>query len=642
MHKLLTRQLEKARLPNGEVDLARLTELVARAYAESEEDRERTDRSISLMVEELDALQAGLEAKIARRTAELRDSRKQLKLQNRRMAAALDSTGYAISIFDGGRKLVYCNSYFLELYRLPRNLGRQGTSFEAVLRGRIAANSIVGDDPDAYYRERTEGIDRGQVWTDVHRLNTGEMVSVYHAPLPDGGWVATHKDITEFSRLQDELAHRAYHDALTGLPNRHMLQDRLAESFKSAAGLGSFALLLIDLDGFKAINDTLGHAAGDQVLRELGDRIVAVTGDAGMVARMGGDEFAVVMEVGAVGRDAQRLAIALVEAGRAPLRLEGQTAAVGFSIGVAVAPNDGSTGEQLLKSADLALYAAKNERRGSYRFFEPALDRALRDRRQLEHDLSVALERGEFELYFQPILNLKTQAFSGFEALLRWHRGEHGPVPPAQFIPVAEETGLIVPIGEWVLREAIAEAAQWPESLRIAINVSSVQFQRGNIVATILNALGASGLAPERVEIEITESVFLDKSAANLDTLRQLHALGLKVALDDFGTGYSALSYLLTYPFDKIKIDGSFVRALDNAAGAHAIVGAIAEIGHRMGLVTTAEGVETPEQLRNVHAVGYSEAQGFLIARPMPSAQVRKLLEAEGDRMPFSPMQRAG
>ncbi|OJX54952.1 MAG: hypothetical protein BGO81_00435 [Devosia sp. 66-22] len=267
------------------------------------------------------------------------------------------------------------------------------------------------------------------------------------------------------------------------------------------------------------------------------------------------------------------------------------------------------------------------------------MDKAMRDRRQLERDLAMALERGQFELHFQPILNLKRQVICGFEALLRWNHPTEGMISPARFIPVAEETGMIVPIGEWALREAINEAAKWPPGIRVAINVSSVQFQRGNVVATIMNALGAAGLAPERVEIEITESVFFENNVANLDALRQLHALGLKIALDDFGTGYSALSYLLSYPFDKIKIDGSFVRASDNVAGAQAIIRAIAEIGHRMGITTTAEGIETAAQLRNVHASGYTEAQGYLIARPMPASHVGRMLAGEDDRMPFAPMQ---
>ena len=644
MHSLLARQLEKSRREDGSLDIDRLSELVSQAYEEAEHDGARTDRSISLMAEELDSAQAGLESEVARRTEELRESRAQLRLQTKRMAVALDSTGYAISIFDGRKRLVYCNSYFLELYHLPKHLGRQGTSFVSVLKGRIAANSHVGDDKEAYLAERLNGVDRGRLFTDVQRLNTGEMVSIYHVPLPDGGWVATHKDITEYSRLQDELAWRANHDALTGLPNRHLLQDRLAECFSKAAGVESFALLLIDLDGFKQINDTLGHAAGDDLLKELSRRIEQATGGAAMAARMGGDEFAVVMDVGALGDDARALASRLIEVSRLPLLIGGQAAEIGFSIGVAVAPDDGLTPEQLLKSADLALYAAKHDRRGGYRFFEPAMDKALRDRHALERDLALALERGEFELAYQPVLSLASQSLSGFEALLRWRRGGEILVSPAQFIPVAEETGLIVQIGEWVLREAIAEAARWPEHIRIAVNVSSVQFQRGNVASTVLNALGAAGLAADRLEIEITESVLFENSSANLDALRQLHALGCKIALDDFGTGFSALSYLLSYPFDKIKIDGSFVRALDTTGGGHAIVQAIAEIGHRMGITTTAEGVETAEQLRNVYAAGYTEVQGYLIARPMPVEQVRRLLgDAEDDdAMPLTPLLVAG
>jgi diguanylate cyclase (GGDEF)-like protein len=625
VQKLLAKQLKKARRSDGDLDLEQLLELVARAYEEAEQDRERTDRSISLMVEEIDTIQKGLESEIARRTGELKASRKALRLQNQRMAQALDSTGHAISIYGANRRLIFCNDKFLDLYRLPKRYGRPGTGFEEVLRGRIASNSHVGDDLESYIGQRLALADNHLAATEVNILNTGQIVSVTHQPLPDGGWVSTHKDITEFTRLQEELAHRAYHDALTGLANRHLLQQRLAECVREADGLGSFALLLIDLDGFKSINDTLGHSAGDTVLREVARRLEATVNSAGMAARMGGDEFAVVMDVGNVARDAHMLAVTLTEVGRVPFVVDGQEADIAFSVGVAVAPGDGVTPDDLLKNADLALYAAKAERRGSYRFFEPAMDKALRDRRRLERDLALALERGEFEIHYQPILNLRRQAFSGFEALLRWRHAEDGLISPARFIPVAEETGLILPIGEWVLREAIAEAATWPRGLRVAINVSSVQFQRGNVVATIMNALGSGGLSPERVEIEITESVFFENSASNLDALRQLHALGLKISLDDFGTGFSALSYLLSYPFDKIKIDGAFVRA-------------IAEIGHGMGIVTTAEGVETAAQLRNVHAAGYTEAQGYLIARPMVAEAVHKLLEGENDAMPFSPL----
>lgn len=602
MHKTFAAMVEKARAPDGTLDLRALGSKVMAA---------------------------------------LHAHQRSANLSRMRMQAAIDVTSQAISIYDRAGTLVYCNQLFLDLYRLPRRLGRPGTSFEAILRGRVSGGAFVGDDPETYISKRLEFVARRIVASDVLLLNSGRLVSVTHQPLSDGGWVSTHKDITEFNQLQQELAHRAYHDSLTNLPNRHMLTQRLAECVSEAAGLGSFALLLVDLDGFKAVNDTLGHAAGDQLLKEVAFRLEATVGEQGMAARMGGDEFAVVMDSRATGRDAHMLAVQLIEAGNKPFSLDGQPCEIAFSLGIAVAPNDGNSAEQLLKNADLALYAAKKGRRGSYCFFEPAMDKAMRDRRQLERDLALALERGQLQMYYQPILNLKRQVICGFEALLRWHHPTEGMISPARFVPVAEETGLIVPIGEWALREAIGEAAHWPAGIRVAVNVSSVQFQRGNVVAIVMNALGAAGVAPERVEIEITESVFFENNVANLNALRQLHALGLKIALDDFGTGYSALSYLLSYPFDKIKIDGSFVRASDNAAGAQAIVRAIAEIGHRMGIVTTAEGIETAAQLRSVHAAGYTEAQGFLVARPMPADQVLKMLAGEDDRMPLAPMQQS-
>jgi predicted signal transduction protein with EAL and GGDEF domain len=333
------------------------------------------------------------------------------------------------------------------------------------------------------------------------------------------------------------------------------------------------------------------------------------------------------------------VARAIQESFAEPFAINGQPVSLAASIGVAMAPRDGDTMDRLLTSADLALYAAKNDRRGTTRFFEVAFDHAVRDRQQMEADLRNGLEQGQFELFYQPILNLRTQRFNGFEALLRWQHPTRGMVSPGEFIPVAEEIGLIAQLGEWVIREAFAEAARWPSDYRVAVNVSSSQFRRGNLVGVIMNALAATGIAHERVEIEITESLFLENDETNLEILQQLHALGVRIAMDDFGTGYSALSYLLAFPFDKIKIDGSFVRALDNASAAHAIVRAVAEIGDRLGMTVTAEGIETAEQLRNVHALGYTEAQGFLISRPMSRQAVEKLLAHEYDRMPEAPFE---
>ena len=308
---------------------------------------------------------------------------------------------------------------------------------------------------------------------------------------------------------------------------------------------------------------------------------------------------------------------------------------VGVSIGVAMAPRDGQSADKLLRNGDLALYSIKRGRRGGYRFFEPDLQRTLSESSRIERDLRRALANGEFELFYQPILNLASQTIVGYEALLRWRHPTEGIIPPAEFIPLAEELGLIVPIGEWVIRQAFAEAAGWPAAMHVAVNVSSVQFGRGDLVGVVMDALRASGLAADRVEIEITETLFLENSQQNLDTLHRLHALGLKVALDDFGTGYSALSYLLAFPFDKIKLDGSFVSALDNRQGAQIIMRSVADIGQRMGMVTTAEGVETPEQLNNVQLLGYTEAQGFLISEPMSRDAMRQLLHLAVDPAPL-------
>jgi diguanylate cyclase (GGDEF)-like protein len=448
--------------------------------------------------------------------------------------------------------------------------------------------------------------------------------------MADGGWVTMHKDITELHTMQAELAHQAYHDALTGLPNRNFFYQRLGQAFETLQSVGGFAVLCLDLDGFKAINDSMGHASGDKLLRQVAARLADCAGTAGVVGRMGGDEFAVLL-AGATRDTALALARTILDAIRRPFDIDDHAVLVGVSIGIAMAPEHGEAADALLKSGDLALYSIKRGRRGGYSFFEPDLARTLSARSSMEHDLRRALANREFELFYQPVLNLAAQRIVGFEALLRWRHPTEGLILPADFVPLAEELGLIMPIGEWVIREAFTEAARWPAALRIAVNVSTVQFERGSLIGVLVDALATTGLAPDRVEVEITETLFLEQSQSNLDILHQLHALGLKVALDDFGTGFSALSYLLAFPFDKIKIDGSFVRALDNTPGARIILGSVADIGQRMGIVTTAEGIETAEQLSNVRALGYTEAQGFLIARPMDRHAVRQLLNLPGD-----------
>ena len=562
-------------------------------------------------------------------------ARAHLNAEQVRSKAILDNLAHGLSLYDRHAQLVVCNQQFLDIYRLPPAFGRRGTSFRSILEARVLSNTHTGDDGEAYVTHRLGAVHEKRPIGGIHRLNSGQVISMTHQPMADGGWVSTHKDVTEVFNMQAELTHLAYHDALTSLPNRTLYYQRIGRAFDAIAESGGFAVLCLDLDGFKPINDTLGHATGDALLRQFAQRLMQTLGPDDTAARMGGDEFAV-LHVGGTAESAMALAGRIELAMQAPFDLDGQVVTV--AVGIGIAPADGATTDQLLHSADLALYAAKRERRGGVKLFEPLMDRAVSERRRLEEDLRRALEHGEFELFYQPILNLASRQFSGFEALLRWRHPEHGLVSPGDFIPVAEDIGLIVPIGEWVIREAFAEAARWPAELRVAVNVSSIQLRRGNLVATVMNALAASGIAHGRVEVEITESVFLESSEQSLDTLRQLRALGVRVALDDFGTGYSALGYLLAFPFDKIKIDGTFVRALNNAEGAQTIVSAVADIGARMSMSTTAEGIETPEQLRNVHAAGYTEAQGYLISRPMTREAVRRLLNNAYDVMPEAPL----
>jgi diguanylate cyclase (GGDEF)-like protein len=519
--------------------------------------------------------------------------RLQLRRQQQRLRVILDNLAHGLSLYDRHGKLVVCNQQFLDIYRLPPECGKRGASFRQILRARVAANTHVGNNPDAYVGERMALVPARRPAGGINRLNSGQVISVTHQPIADGGWVSTHKDITELYNVQAELSHLAYHDQLTGLPNRTLFYQRLGRAFDER-GDEDFAVLCLDLDGFKPINDSLGHASGDALLRQFAQRLRTALGPDDLAARMGGDEFAILHRGDGTGAIA--LATRLETAMRAPFDLDGKVASMAVGIGIAVAPGDGR-----------------------------------------DTDLRRALAHGEFEIAYQPILDLKSLRFAGFEALLRWRHPERGLVGPAEFVPVAEELGLIVPIGEWVLREALGEAARWPADLRIAVNVSSIQLTRGGFVATLANALAASGIAHARVEIEITESVFLEDSALSLETLRQLHALGVRIALDDFGTGYSALSYLLAFPFDKIKIDGSFVRALSSAEGAHTIVSAVAAIGNGMAMTTTAEGIETAEQLRNVRAAGYAEAQGYLISMPLARDDVRRLLFDAYDRMPEAP-----
>jgi diguanylate cyclase (GGDEF)-like protein/PAS domain S-box-containing protein len=436
-------------------------------------------------------------------------------------------------------------------------------------------------------------------------------------------------DVTEKRQAEARIAHMAHHDSLTGLPNRLLFLERLEEALLRVRRYPeTLAVLYLDLDQFKSVNDTLGHPVGDKLLVAVADRLRKCLRDCDMVARFGGDEFAV-LQIGLAGPDeaailGERIVTFLSE----PYDIEGQQGVIGASVGIALAPADGEDAEQLLRNADIALYQAKEDGRRAFRFFEPGMDARLRARRALEFDLRKALAAGEFELYYQPLITLETGVISGFEALLRWHHPVRGMVAPAEFLPVAEEIGLIVPIGEWVLRQACAEATAWPDDLKVAVNLSPVQFKKGNLPQLVFETLASAGLPAARLELEITESIFLANSEANLATLRRLRALGIGISMDDFGTGYSGLSYLRAFPFDKIKIDRSFISELGDNADSLAIIKAVTHLGSTLGIPTLAEGAETEKQFAQLREAGCTETQGYLFSRPVPASEIAGLLSS--------------
>ena len=430
-------------------------------------------------------------------------------------------------------------------------------------------------------------------------------------------------DVTEQKRAERRVRHLARHDSLTGLPNRVQLREWLDNT--PACARTTAGVLCLDLDGFKPVNDTLGHAAGDLLLKEIAARIASAVRRSDLVARIGGDEF-VVLCPGEGHVDAlEALCRRLIQAVTEPITLNGQPVRVGLSVGVATAPRDGHDPEDLLRKSDLALYQAKAEGRGTYRFFTPAMDERARARRAIETDLRCALDRGEFVLHFQPRFLAGVAEPVSVEALIRWQHPERGLISPAEFIPLAEETGLIVPIGAWALREACRSVAPLGE-LCVSVNLSPLQVRRGDIVATVAHALETSGLDPRRLELEVTESLLMENTASVRTTLEALKALGVSLALDDFGTGYSSLSTLHSFPFDRIKIDRCFVASLGDDQQATAIVRAIIGLGRALRMGTVAEGVETAEQLAFLQAEGCEEVQGYLLGRPTELAELARLL----------------
>ena len=574
-----------------------------------------------------------LHARVERQNDVLKQHEKLLRSQNIQLDAAINNISQGLCMFDAAQRLVVCNKRYLEMYRLTSEQVRPGTSLRELIKLRIANGVYVASAlPEEY---NSDGLSAVIAATDtLHELSDGRVISIVRRPMQDGGWVTTHEDITERRRAEARITHLAHHDVLTNLPNRALLRERLEQALGSLqqGGLRP-ALLMLDLDRFKDVNDTLGHPIGDALLKVVTERLLGCIRDTDTIARLGGDEFAVLQMVGDPDTESAALAERIQEVLTTPFEIDGHHVQIGTSVGIAVAPSDLINPDQLTRNADLALYRAKSEGRGTYRFFEPEMDKRLQARRSLERDLRSALDNGELALHYQPLVNLERDELCGFEALLRWAHPERGNISPAEFIPIAEETGLILSIGEWALRQACTDAASWPDHLKVAVNLSAAQFKRRNLVETVIAALTNAGMSPRRLELEITESVTLQDEDGAFTALTQLHDLGVKLALDDFGTGYSSLSNLRKFPFDKIKIDRSFVSDLSSGnENALAVVRSVARLGISLGMATTAEGVESREQMDHVRAEGCTEAQGHYICPPKSLHEITRLFLGQASK----------
>ncbi|MDR4306614.1 EAL domain-containing protein [Chelatococcus sambhunathii] len=554
------------------------------------------------------------------------DARAELAEQVRRFDAALENMTQGLCMFDAESRLVVVNNRYCDIFGLNRSILRVGMTQreiveELVRLGRYQKGLTV--DQICEGTRTSLALGHG---APVHReLADGRVIAVSYRLMEGGGWVATFEDVTERRRNEARIAHMARHDALTGLPNRVALRE-IGPDLQQDRMAGKLAVLCLDLDRFKAVNDAHGHSVGDSLLRAVADRLRANLGDVDLVVRLGGDEFAVLNRV----KDEQeslRLGLRVIELLGAPYVLGDIPVQVGVSVGVAIDEDGGRDIELLLRNADMALYHAKSLGRGAVSLFDPKMDDQAQARMELERDLRTALATGALELHYQPLLELSEGAVTGMEALVRWRHPRKGMISPAAFIPVAEETGIILQLGEWVLNQACRDAAGWPSDVSVAVNVSAVQLRHRSFAQSVLLALASSGLRPERLELEITESVLLDDTEIILETLHLLRRMGIRIAMDDFGTGYSSLSYLRRFPFDKIKIDQSFVR---NAAGeGGAIIRALVGLGATLGITTLVEGIETEEQLATVRAEGAQEAQGFLFSPPKPAHEVLDLFRKE-------------
>jgi diguanylate cyclase (GGDEF)-like protein len=557
-------------------------------------------------------------------------TRSALHSQNLQFDTALNNMSQGLCMFDAEKRLVVCNDRYAKMYQLPPELLKVGTPHNVIIAHRVSHGLLKGERDDGAVQQKLLALSQLPAGTRSGRIDEladGRLICVTREPMEGGGWVATHEDITERNKAETQIAYMAHHDPLTGLLNRTRFGERLEEALTQVQRGGQLAVLLLDLDHFKQVNDTAGHLIGDEVLKAVADRLRGCVRETDTVARLSGDEFAIIQTAIEQPTDISALADRIQATIKAPFDLVGLHAAVDVSIGISLAPNDATNSTDLMKQADMALYKAKTDGRGTYRFFESEMDTRMKARRKLETDLRNAIVNGGFELFYQPVVNLRNDEVVGLEALLRWHHPERGMISPVEFVSAAEESGLIIPLGEWVLTRACSDAANWPDNMKVAVNLSPVQFRSRNLVQTVIGALAASGVEPCRLELELTEAALLSHNRDNLAVLDQLRKLGVRIVMDDFGTGYSSLNYLRSFPFDKIKIDRSFVSDLsDGNDVSFAIVGAVVALARALNVPTVAEGVETKAQLELIRAAGCTEFQGYLFSPPRPVEEINALL----------------
>jgi diguanylate cyclase (GGDEF)-like protein len=566
----------------------------------------------------------------------LKATQEQEHRQNERFEAALGNMSQGLCMFGADKRLIVSNRRFQEIYHLPVGSTVPGLSMIEILQTSPSFPREPNGSMSAALAEYLNLCLPRRSAVLVQELADGRTITVTHEPMSDGGFVDTFTDITGQRRAEAQIAHMALHDPLTDLPNRVLFRQRLESALHRVSRGEPCAVLCLDLDQFKGVNDTLGHPIGDTLLKVVADRLRRIVRPTDTVARLGGDEFAVVQSSMDHPAAATVLSTRLLRELSTPFEVAGHQIIIGVSVGIAIAPGDGSDPDMLLKSADMAMYQAKSDGRNRFRYFKPEMNALIQARRELERDLRMAISANEFELYYQPLVNLKDARITGFEALLRWNSPTRGLVSPNDFIPLAEEVGLLIQIGEWVLHAACREAATWPDPLKVAVNISATQFSSHNLVRTVAHALEQSALDASRLELEITESVMIQDFDAALSLLHQIKKLGVSISMDDFGTGYSSLSHVRSFPFNKIKIDQSFVKEIGKTAESTAIIRAVTGMCDSLGITVTAEGVENLQQLDLLRAERCTEIQGYLFSKPRRAQEIPNLIsDFKGDSRNF-------